>query len=97
MWFGPKNTQQACYDFLGQVVGVLFCENNLNQLGAQLTSHDWVGLYRNYESPTWVVFAHYLKEFRISHVQLSAELIGTFPKSTVGSQYFTLTKKKPNV
>jgi hypothetical protein len=75
-----------------------FRERMLNQQNALLTSQEWVGLYRNTEDalPEWVVCAGYLKEFSPGPVQFSAEFMGTFPKSTVGSQYFTLTEIKPN-
>ena len=73
-------------------------ERMLNQQNAQLTSQEWVGLYRNTEDalPEWVICAGYLKEFSPGLVQFSAEFMNTFPKSTVGSQYFTLTEIKPN-
>ena len=75
-----------------------FRERMLNQQNALLTSQEWVGLYRNTEDalPEWVVCAGYLKEFSPGPVQFSAEFMGTFPKSTMGSQYFTLTEIKPN-
>lgn len=65
----------------------------LRQQSAQLHSQEWVGLYRNMEDilSEWVVSADYLKEFSSGHVQFNAEFMSTFPKSTVGSQYFTLT------
>ena len=46
--------------------------------------------------PEWVICARYLKEHRPGHVQLSAEFMNTFPKSTIGLQYIILTKIKPN-
>ena len=45
--------------------------------------------------PEWVVSIGYLKEFSPSPVQLSAEFMIFFPKSTVESQYFTSTEVKP--
>ena len=38
----------------------------------------------------------YLKEFGPGFVTLSVKFMSTFPKSTIGSQYFTLTEIKPN-
>ena len=71
----------------------------LNQQNAQLTSHEWVGLYRSTEDALleWVVSVGYLKEFSPGLVQFSIEFMSTFPKSTVGSQYFTLMEVKPNI
>lgn len=69
-----------------------FCDRMLIQHGAQLTSKDWIGLYRNPEDimPEWVVSDGNFKEFNLGPMQFSAGFMGTFPKSTVGSQYFTL-------
>ena len=44
----------------------------------------------------WVICASYLKEHMLGHVQFNIEFKNTFPKTTIGSQYFTLTKIKPN-
>ena len=75
-----------------------FCEMMLNQQNAQLTSQKWVGLYRNTEDalPKWIICVGYLKEFSLGPIQFNTEFVGTFPKSTVGSQYSTLTEIKPN-
>ena len=44
----------------------------------------------------WVVCTGYLKEFSLEHVQFGAKFMGTYPKSIVGSQYFTFTQIKLN-
>jgi hypothetical protein len=69
-----------------------------SQVGAHPTSHEWVGLYRNQKDVmhTWVACARYFKEFRFGPMQFNAKLMGIFLKPTVGLQYFTLTKVKPN-
>ena len=46
--------------------------------------------------PKWVVSASYVKKIILSPVQFSTLFMGTFPKSTIGSQYLTFTKVKPN-
>ena len=70
----------------------------LNQQSVQLTLQEWVELYRSTEDvlQKWVVSVGYLKEFSLGPVQFSAEFMSTFPKSTVGPQYFTFTEVKPN-
>lgn len=40
--------------------------------------------------------AGYLKYFRLGIVQFNVEIMDTFPKSMVGSQYFTIIEVKPN-
>ena len=66
----------------------------INQPNAQLNSQEWVGLYKNMEDALleWVNCSGYLKEYRLGHVQFSAEFMNTSPKSTVGSQYSPLPK-----
>ena len=44
----------------------------------------------------WVVCVRYLKDFSFGSVQSRAKFVGTFPKSIVGLQYFTLTEVQPN-
>ena len=70
----------------------------LNQQKDQLTSQKWVGFYKNMEDVLheWVVCVGFLKEFSLGHIHLIVEFMGTFPKSTMGLQYFTLTKIKSN-
>lgn len=70
----------------------------INQQNAQFTSQEWVGLYRSTKDvlPDWVICAGYLKEHRPGPMQFSDEFMNTFPKSTIGSQYFTLIEIKPN-
>ena len=43
--------------------------------------------------PEWVVCVGYSK-FRFRLVQISAEFLGIFPRSTVDLQYFTLVEVK---
>ena len=71
----------------------------LNQQSAQLTSQGWVGLYWSMGDALleWVVSAGGIKEFSLGHVQFSVEFMGTFPKSHVGTHYFTLMEVKPNI
>lgn len=75
-----------------------FCDGLLNQQDAQLTSQEWVGLYRNLLDALQgcVVRATYLKESNPSQVQFNVEFMSTFSKYNVGSQYFTMTHVKPN-
>lgn len=65
---------------------------------AQLTPQEWIGLYRSMEDALLerVVSVGYLKGFSPSLVQFNVKFMSTFPKSTIGSQYFTLTHVKPN-
>lgn len=72
----------------------LFSERMCNQLGAQPTSQEWVGLYKNVEDTMheWVVCAGYLKDFSFGLVEFSVEFMGSFPKSIVGLHYFTLLR-----
>ncbi len=51
-------------------------ERILNQFGAQPTSHEWVGFYKNFddELPKWVVSVGYLKDSRLGMVQLLGNL-----------------------
>ena len=74
-----------------------FHDRMLNQTNTQLTPQEWIGMYRNTEDklPEWVINAGYLKDFKLGSVQFKAEFMSTFPKPTVGSQYYTLTKVKP--
>lgn len=46
--------------------------------------------------PKWVACGKYFKEFKYGVVELVGSSWGIFPKYIVGSQYFTLTKVKPN-
>ena len=54
----------------------------ISQQSAQLTSHEWVGLFRNTEDalPEWVVNTNYLKEFSSGHVHFSTEFMSIFLK-----------------
>lgn len=76
----------------------LFKERMCSQLGAQPTSQEWVGLYKNVEDTMheWVLCVGYLKEFSFGPAEFSAEFMGSFPKSIVGFQYFTFIEVKPN-
>ena len=71
----------------------------LIQHNVQFISQEWVGFYMSTEDALleWVVNIGYLKAFSPSHVQFNSKFMSTFPKSTIGSQFFTLTKMKPNV
>ena len=75
-----------------------FCDRMLCLQSAQLTSQEWIGLYRNIVDtlPKWVISAGYLKEFNSSLVHFSAEFMNTSRKSTVGLQYLILIEVKPN-
>lgn len=57
------------------------------------TVREWVGLYKYQEDklPECVVSACY---FRLGLVHVSIEFMRISPKSTIGSQYFTLRKVK---
>ena len=72
----------------------LFLDRMISQQGAHPTSLEWVNLYRIQEDKLleWVVSASYFKEFSFKPVQFSVVIMGTFPKSIVGSQYFTLSE-----
>lgn len=71
----------------------------LIQHNVQFISQEWVGFYMSTEDALleWVVNIGYLKAFSPSHVQFNSKFMSTFPQSTIGSQFFTLTKMKPNV
>ena len=66
--------------------------------GAKPTSQEWAGLYETVQDTMleWVVCAGFLKAFRFGPVEPGAELMGSFPSSIVGLQYFTLTEAQPN-
>lgn len=70
----------------------------LNQQNAHLTSQEWVALYMSTVDALleWVVCLGYLKKLSLGPVHFIAEFMNTFPKSTMGSQYLTLTEIKPN-
>ena len=70
---------------MGQTVGILW-------------TSPWVALYENLDNelPKWVFNAGYLKDFRLGPVQISAKLMGTIPRSLVGSQYLIPTEVKLN-
>lgn len=44
----------------------------------------------------WAVSVRNLKDFGFNLGEVNVELMDTFPKFIVGTQYFTLTKVKPN-
>lgn len=44
----------------------------------------------------WLICVGYLKECRPDPIQFSAKFSKTFSKFAMGSQYYTLTKIKPN-
>ena len=69
-----------------------FSERMHGQLWTQSTSHEWIGLYKNKKDvmPEWVVCVGYFKEFTFGIVQFSVKFMGTFSKSTLKLQYFTL-------
>ena len=75
-----------------------FRDRMLSLQSAQLTSEEWVSLYRNTEDalPKWVISVGFLKEFNYGLVHFGVEFMSTFPKYTVSSQYFILTEVKPN-
>ena len=68
----------------------------LKQQNAQLTSQEWIGFYKRAEDALleWVICVNYLKEYRPGTIQFSAKFVNILPKSTLGSQYYTLTNTK---
>jgi hypothetical protein len=75
-----------------------FRDTMINQQIAQLTSHEWVGLYKSMEDalPYWIICTGCLKEHKPGLIQFSAKFMNTFPKSFVGSQCYILTNIKQN-
>lgn len=56
------------------------CSQVLNQIDVPPTSHEWVGLYKNYEDAILehVVCGGYLNEFKHGSFQSSGEFMGIF-------------------
>ena len=91
--------EEACNDFWVKLLE--FYSMRTFSINLELNSHHMIGLvYIEIMMMSCLLkwfCVGYLKEFRIGSVPLSDDLMGTFPKSTLGLQYFTLTEKKPNV
>ena len=93
IWARAKTNYKVHCDFWLKLTDFYgpFRERLFNQKNAQLTLQERAGLYINTDDTLagWVVCDDYLKEFNPKPIQFSVELMGTFPKSIVGSQDFT--------